>query len=714
MPPPLLGAGRGRAASEKLPLPFAAESSSKNLDCAPLSPPPPAPPAAAAVGVASGDSPKLPLPIPLPLGLLLPLPLVQLPLPKLPQLARPPLPPAPPAAAAAAEGGAALPSSELPSAEPEGAAAAPAPLSLAARSSRFLALSARFCSLLFLEKGAYPETDARSGGWSSRTSAAAEATTATVPATAAPAATARCCFFLCLSAAAASASPRIPEGGGGEGVVAGGVVVGGGGVVVSGGAAVSVGEGVAVSVGVGVGVAVSVGVGVVVSVGEGEGEGVAAAKKTTFATCVPGLGPLAPPNEVTTARSGPAAAGRLESVTCSVVAVAEVTAPAAPPERATTLAAGELASKPEPEIESTSGGSVGPGGGFEIGKSSALAATAGAATTEATCTAAPLVPPCAVTTAVRLPKLGGVENASVREVAVAAVTTKAPLLRTTELLAGDEGSKPEPERTSEGAFCTSEAALEATTGAATTEATCTGVVFSLASPKEVTETTDRLPRGSGGAEKVTVSAVAVAAVTAFATAGSKTTTLLPGVCGSKPEPESTSCVALLARSGTAAGSAGAAAAGGARTAATWTESLVPPKGKTVPPKDSAKLVTFAASDPGLGGRWKTRVSLEGCAAVIEKVPLLSWTVFPEGLGSKPAPEMLSVSGGVVAPLPPPETTSVVVRFASTVTLPVPSSGMTPGQRSGLPQEPALQRWAGSVIESPMSQFMQPPVFFFRC
>ena len=507
-PPPLLGAWSGRETSAKLPLllslaPFAAESS--NLESV-LSP------AAIDVGVASGDSPKLPLPMPLPLGLPLPLPPDQLPLPKLPHPS--PLP------SAAAEGAA---SSELPSADaeepPEGASAADAategvPLLLAASCSSLLAL---LCSLLFFEKGTYPETDARSGGWTRRVSAAAETTRATAPATAAPAATA-CCFCL-FAAAAASASPRRPDGGG-EGVAeGGGVVVAGG-----GGEGVAEGGGVVVAGGVvagGGGEGVAEGGGVVVAGGVvAGGVIVGAARKTTVATSVPGLGPLAPPNEVTTALSGPSAVGGVESATSSLVVVAAVTVPAAPLEKVTVFAAGELASNPEPEMTSSGGGSPGLAG-LETDRSAALSATEGGATIEAIWTAAPLLPPNDVTTAVRVPRLGGVENASVREVAVAALTEKTPLLRTTELLAGDVASKFEPEMRIEGAFPASGAEVDVTAGAATTVATCTGFPL-LARPKEVTETTDSGPKGSG-AEKVTVSDVAFADETVFATAGLKAT-----------------------------------------------------------------------------------------------------------------------------------------------------------------------------------------------
>ena len=72
-----------------------------------------------------------------------------------------------------------------------------------------------------------------------------------------------------------------------------------------------------------------------------------------------------------------------------------------------------------------------------------LAVTIGV--TSATCTAAPLLTLWVVTTAVRLPaEAGEVDNVTVSDVAVAAVTVPAaPLLKTTVLLPGVV-SKPKP------------------------------------------------------------------------------------------------------------------------------------------------------------------------------------------------------------------------------------------------------------------------------
>lgn len=449
------------------------------------------------------------------------------------------------------------------------------------------------------------------------------------------------------------------------------------------------------------------------------GGGVGGAWKTTVATRVPGPGPLAPPNEVTTARRAPAAVGAAESETSSAVAVAAVTVPAAPPERETVFAAGELASKPEPEM--TSRRAAEPGFGLELetatGSSAALSATTGGATTVATCLAAPLPPPNDVTTAVSGPRLvDGIERERCREVAVAETTVAAaPRPRETAfLLPPSETSKPEPEMASVGAF---RAILRfwswSTAGAGTTVATCTVAppALLLVSPEEVTEATDSGPSGSGNEEggNVTVSEVAVAAKTVFATAGTNATALLPAAFSesSKPEPEMTSCVALLA----SVVAVLSETAGRARTVATWTGSPLDP------PNEPAKLVTRAVSGPRLvGGAENCSVSLEGLAVttVKEPPPLLSSTAFPAGSGSKPAPEMARTGGGPAGAGPP---ASVAAAFAWTLTRPLPSRGRIPGQSSGSAQKLLSQRSAGSEKESPLSQSVQPPffriVFFFQ-
>jgi hypothetical protein len=91
--------------------------------------------------------------------------------------------------------------------------------------------------------------------------------------------------------------------------------------------------------------------------------------------------------------------------------------------------------------------------------------TVGAATTVATCTAAPLDPPNDVTTAVRAPTLGDDENVTVRDVGVAAVTVPMPLLRTTVLADGVDASKPVPAIVNVAAFWARFAELKVTVGA---------------------------------------------------------------------------------------------------------------------------------------------------------------------------------------------------------------------------------------------------------
>jgi hypothetical protein len=84
----------------------------------------------------------------------------------------------------------------------------------------------------------------------------------------------------------------------------------------------------------------------------------------------------------------------------------------------------------------------------------------------ATWTGAPLLRPSLVTMAVKLPAVvGGIENATVREVLVAAVTVPtAPWLNVTVFLAA-VGSKPEPLIVRWGALKARRAVLAVTTGA---------------------------------------------------------------------------------------------------------------------------------------------------------------------------------------------------------------------------------------------------------
>ena len=125
--------------------------------------------------------------------------------------------------------------------------------------------------------------------------------------------------------------------------------------------------------------------------------------------------------------------GLVENVTVSEVAVAAVTVPTAPLLKTTVLLAA-VVSKPKPLMVSVVALAA---------RLAVLLVTTGV--TVATCTAVPLLTPSVVTTAVRLPAVGGlVENVTVSEVAVAAVTVPtAPSLKMTVLLAAVV-SKPKP------------------------------------------------------------------------------------------------------------------------------------------------------------------------------------------------------------------------------------------------------------------------------
>ena len=147
-----------------------------------------------------------------------------------------------------------------------------------------------------------------------------------------------------------------------------------------------------------------------------------------------------------------------------------------------------------------------------------------------------------MTTAVRLPAVVGlVENVTVSEVAVAAVTVPtAPSLKATVLLAA-VGSKPKP-------LMVSVVALSGQAGrAAGHDRRDRGDLHAapLVAPSVVT-TAVRLPAVVGLVENVTVSEVAVAAVTVPTAPSLKTTVLLPAVV-SKPKPLMVSVVALAAR-----------------------------------------------------------------------------------------------------------------------------------------------------------------------
>jgi hypothetical protein len=154
----------------------------------------------------------------------------------------------------------------------------------------------------------------------------------------------------------------------------------------------------------------------------------------------------------------------------------------------------------------------------------------------------PLLSEFVVTTAVRLPTLVGlVENVTVSELAVAAVTVPtAPLLKVTVLLPAVV-LKAKPLIVTVLALARRFVVTLVTPG--NTEATCIGAPLDL---ELVVTTAVRLPVAVGFVESVTVSVVAVAAVT-VPTAPLPRETMLWAATGSKPKPLIVSVAAPAAR-----------------------------------------------------------------------------------------------------------------------------------------------------------------------
>jgi len=229
--------------------------------------------------------------------------------------------------------------------------------------------------------------------------------------------------------------------------------------------------------------------------------------------------PLATPFVVTIAVNKPVAFGRVEKVIVSVVAVAAVTVPIAPLLNTMVFPDGVVL-KPKPEMVMV----------FElIARFAVLSVTTGL--TLATCTAVPLETPLVVTTAVKGPAdVGFVENVTVRDVAVAAVTVPtAPLLNTTVLFPAVV-LNPAPLMMTVSAFAASE--VVATVTAGLTVAICFAApLFS----EFVVTIAVRLPSAAGFVENVTVNFVAVAVVT-VPTAPLLKTTVFFEATGSKPKP----------------------------------------------------------------------------------------------------------------------------------------------------------------------------------
>ena len=151
----------------------------------------------------------------------------------------------------------------------------------------------------------------------------------------------------------------------------------------------------------------------------------------TVATCV--AEPLVSVFVVTMAVRLPAFEGFVVRVTVSVVAVAEAIVPTAPLFRVTELFAA-VGSKPNPLIVSVVA---------FANKLAVLLVTTGVIW--ATCTAEPLFWLLVVTITVRLPAVAGrVENVTVRDVLVAAVTVPTALLFKTTVFRDAIGSNPKP------------------------------------------------------------------------------------------------------------------------------------------------------------------------------------------------------------------------------------------------------------------------------
>lgn len=252
-------------------------------------------------------------------------------------------------------------------------------------------------------------------------------------------------------------------------------------------------------------------------------------------------------------------------------------------------------------------------------KLSVTAVTTG--TIVATCTV-PLLRALAVTLAVMLPTVSGkVEKVTVKEVfdAVVIVPT-APLLSVT-LLSSAVALKPKPLMTTVVALAARFVVLLVTTGF--TVATFTGApLLALL----VVTTAVKISAAAGFVPKVTVSDVAVAAVTVPTAPSLKTTVLLPGVV-SKPEPLIVSVVALANKSVTLVVITGI-------TVATC----------TALPLDMELTVTIAVKLPAAVGSVdrETVKDVAVAAVTVPSAPLLNSTVLLAAVGSKPCPVIVSV------------------------------------------------------------------------
>ncbi len=315
---------------------------------------------------------------------------------------------------------------------------------------------------------------------------------------------------------------------------------------------------------------------------------------------------------VTMARSGPAEVGLVPKVTVSNVAVAVVTVPVAPLSNVTRLLPA-VVSKPKPAMVIVAASAA-----------RSLVATVTTGLTAAICTAEPLFWPPIVTMAVRLPAaVGLVLKVTVKLVGEADVTVPtAPLSNVTVLLPA-VASKPKPLMVTVVAFAAKAAVLSVTTGV--TVATCTAALLLI--PLVVTIAV-KLPAVVGLVLKVTVSDVAVAAVT-VPTAPLLNVTVLLLAVGLKAWPAIVMVFALAASEAVLLVTTG-------RTDAIWTAVplLTPP------------VVTTAVKLPAAVGLVpKVTVNEVVVAAVTVPVaPLLITTVLAPGVVPlKPKPFIVTVA-----------------------------------------------------------------------
>ena len=310
---------------------------------------------------------------------------------------------------------------------------------------------------------------------------------------------------------------------------------------------------------------------------------------------------------VMTAVKLPSAVGLVPNVTVSDVGEAVVTVPVAPLLKTTVLLPA-VALKPKPLMTTVFA---------VIDAAVVLLVTTGV--TLATWTAVPLLTPPIVTMAVKLPAdVGLVENVTVSEVAVAAVTVPtAPLLNVTALLAAVV-LKPVPAIVTVDALAARLVVAVVTVGV--NRATCTAVP--LLAPLVVT-TAVMLP-ADGTVVNEIVRAVAVAELT-VPTAPLLNTTVLLAAVVLKPEPLMVIVVALIARLDVLDVTTGRATATCTAVPLLWllvvTEAVRLPATVGLVPKVTVRLVALAVVTVPVAPLLKVTVLL--AAVVLKPKPVIT-------------------------------------------------------------------------------------------